>query len=83
MHLGSASRRLVDRRFREITGNSIRRTIEDMRLENVKRLLQTTDMSIEKISRLSGYPNTQRLKYVFKTRFGLTMGEWRKHPRFV
>lgn len=78
MRLGGVSRRLVDRRFREITGSSIRRTIEDLRLENAKRLLQTTDMSIEKISRLSGYANTQRLKYVFKSRTGMSMGEWRR-----
>lgn len=76
-HLGGVSRRLVDRRFREVTGCSIRRTIETLRLENVKRLLQTTDMPIEKISRLSGYANTQRLKYVFKNRVGKSMSEWR------
>lgn len=78
-HLGGVSRRLADRRFRESTGSSIRRTIERLRLEYVKRKLRETDMTIEKISRLSGYSNTQRLKYVFKARFGLTMSEWRKN----
>ena len=77
-HLGDVSRRLVDRRFRELTGNSVRRTIEDLRLEKVKNRLATTNMSIEKISRLCGYANTQRLKYVFKSRFGKSMSEWRK-----
>ena len=77
-HLGNVSRRLVDRRFRELTGTSIRRRIEELRLESAKRRLQDTDMSIEKISWLSGYANTQRLKYVFKARFGQSMSAWRK-----
>jgi LacI family transcriptional regulator len=77
-HLGDVSRRLVDRRFRELTGNSVRRTIENLRLEKVKSRLATTNMSIEKISRLCGYSNPQRLKYVFKSRFGKSMSEWRK-----
>ena len=80
-HLGDVSRRLVDRRFRELTGNSVRRTIEDLRLEKVKNCLAATNMSIEKISRLCGYANTQRLKYVFKSRFGKSMSEWRKAGR--
>jgi transcriptional regulator GlxA family with amidase domain len=80
-HLGDVSRRLVNRRFRELTGNSVRRTIEDLRLEKVKNCLAATNMSIEKISRLCGYANTQRLKYVFKSRFGKSMTEWRKAGR--
>ncbi len=80
-HLGGIARRLVDRRFREATGSSIRRTIEDLRLESVKHRLLTTEMSIKRISRLSGYENTQRLKYVFKSRYGLSMREWRKANR--
>ena len=80
-HLGGVSRRLVDRRFHEATGSSIRRTIEDLRLESVKKRLQTSDLSIDKISHLCGYANAQRLKYVFKSRFGQTMSDWRKENR--
>jgi transcriptional regulator GlxA family with amidase domain len=36
-HLGNVSRRLVDRRFRKLSGNSVRRTIEDLRLGKVKK----------------------------------------------
>jgi len=75
-HLG-VSRRLIDRRFSDATGSSIRRIIEDRRLEQVKKRLRTTKLSISKISRLCGYANEQRLKYVFKQRFGCPMSEWR------
>ena len=76
-HLGGISRRMVDRRFHEATGSSIRRAIEDTRLEMVKRRLLTSDLNINKISRLCGYPNVQRLKYVFKSRVGMSMREYR------
>ena len=78
-HLGNISRRMADRRFHEATGGSIRRAIEDARLEMVKRRLLTSNLNISKISRLCGYPNVQRLKYVFKSRVGMSMREYRKN----
>ncbi len=75
-HLG-VSRRLADARFGAVTGTSIRRAIEDRRLALVRERLKTTRLTIEKISRLCGYANTQRLKYVFKARFGISMSQWR------
>ena len=62
------------------TGTSIHRAIEDRRLALVRERLKTTRLSIEKISRLCGYTNTQRLKYVFKARFGISMSKWRADP---
>lgn len=76
-HLGGISRRMADLRFHEATGGSIRRAIEDRRLELVKHRLLTTNLNIAKISRLCGYPNVQRLKYVFKSRIGMSMREYR------
>ena len=78
-HLGGISRRMADRRFHDATGGSIRRAIEDVRLEMVKGRLRTSDLNIGKISRLCGYPNVQRLKYVFKSRVGMSMREYRKN----
>lgn len=75
-HLG-ISRRLADRRFGAATGTSLRRAIEDRRLALVKERLASTHLPINKISRLCGYANIQRLKYVFKTRFGMSMSTWR------
>lgn len=71
------SRRLVDRRFGTTTGSTVHRAIEDCRLEQVKKRLRTTQLSIKKISHLCGYANEQRLKYVFRERFGCSMSEWR------
>lgn len=75
------SRRLIDRRFSAATGSSIHRAIENCRLEQVKKRLKTTQLSIKKISRLCGYANEQRLKYVFKQRVGCSMSDWRNQQR--
>lgn len=79
-HLG-ISHRLADLRFSQATGSTIQREIEKRKLKNVLRLLTTTNMPINKISVLSGYANPQRLKYVFKQRYGCSMSDWRsKQP---
>ena len=75
-HLG-VSRRLADLRFAQAAGTTIRRALEDRKLDEVKRRLVHTSLSIEKISRLSGYANVQRLKYVFKARTGMSMTDYR------
>ena len=72
---------MVDRRFHEATGGSVRRAIEDARLELVKRRLLTSDLNINKISSLCSYPNVQRLKRVFKARVGMSMREYRANGR--
>ena len=79
-HLG-VSRRMLDRRFGAATGSSIRRAIEDRQLEQVKKRLRTTRLSIKKISHLCGYFNEQRLKYVFKQRVGCSMSDYRKQGK--
>lgn len=81
-HLG-VSRRLADLRFAQTTGTTIRRALEDRKLDEVKRRLVHTSLSIEKISRLSGYANVQRLKYVFRARFGMPMSAYRSSRQSI
>ena len=81
IEFGPLVRRLIDRRFSAATGSSIHRAIENCRLEQVKKRLKTTQLSIKKISRLCGYANEQRLKYVFKQRVGCSMSDWRNQQR--
>lgn len=79
-HVG-VSRSLADLRFRQSTGLSIHEAIEKKRLELVCQRLRNTDLTIDRISRLSGFANPQRLKYVFKARYGTTMSEFRASVR--
>ncbi len=76
-HLG-CSRRLADLRFRELQNTTIGEAITEVRLEEVRRLLQSTSEPIAHISASCGYRNANYLRNLFKRRFGLTMSKWRR-----
>jgi len=76
-HLG-CSRRLADLRFREIQGTTIGETIISMRLDAVKKMLLSTNDSIEEIGRSCGYENPNYLKNLFRRRFEMSMSEFRR-----
>jgi AraC-like DNA-binding protein len=76
-HLG-VSRSLASLRFREYQGETIRETILRMRLDELKKRLASTQMSVSKVARVCGFTDIPHLQVVFKRRFGLPMGKWRK-----
>lgn len=76
-HLG-VSRSLVDLRFREYQGETISEVILRMRLEEVKKRLVSTSMSVTKVARACGFDDVSHLQVVFKRKFGLPMGKWRQ-----
>ena len=71
------SRRLADRRFREITGQSILETILVRRLEAVQRKLTSTKMPIRTITVACGFRNENYAKNLFKKRFKVSMRAFR------
>ncbi len=75
-HLG-VSRSLASLRFREYQGETIRETILRTRLEEVKKRLASTRLSVSKVARVCGFTDIPHLQVVFKQRFGLPMGRWR------
>lgn len=78
-HLG-VSRRLADLRFRECTGKTILEAILETRLDELKRLLASSDDTIKKATRSCGFKDEIHAKHLFKKKFGMTMSEWRnKH----
>lgn len=79
-HLG-VSRRLAELRFRQMEGKSIRRAIEDHRMEEAKRLLAKTSLSVTAIAERIGISGQNRLSHVFKARFGLAPEHWRAGRR--
>lgn len=76
-HLG-VSRSLAALRFREYQGETIREAILRSRLEEVKKRLASTQLSVSKVARVCGFTNIPHLQVVFKSRFGLPMGKWRQ-----
>jgi LacI family transcriptional regulator len=76
-HHFKVSRRLLDLRFREITGTSVNAAIREQQLSDVCNRLKHSKIPIEKIAGLCGFANSSYLKTLFKSRFGMTMREWR------
>lgn len=76
-HLG-VSRSLAALRFREYQGETIREVILRTRLEEVKKRLATTQLSVAKVARVCGFTDIPHLQMVFKKHFGVPMGKWRR-----
>lgn len=76
-HLG-VSHRLANLRFRECTGTTILEAILNVRLEEVKRRLRTSNVPINKITAACGFGNDCHAKHLFRKRFGMTMRDFRK-----
>ena len=75
------SRRLADLRFRELQGRTILQAITERRLEEVRRLLITTNDRMDEIATSCGYPNPTYLKNLFKRKFSMSMSEFRRKGR--
>ena len=76
------SRRLLDKRFREVTGKTVLAAIHTAQLENVHHLLCTTQLSISEIGTLYHFRSESQLKRLFKATYGMTMGDYRIASRF-
>lgn len=74
---------LTELRFRQMEGVSLRRAIEKHRLEEAKRLLSRTGLSVTAIAERVGFSGQNRLSHVFKARFGVAPELWRTSRRNV
>ena len=75
------SRQLLELRFREIRGETLREVIIATRLEEVKRRLRETKHALGEIALACGYANPSYLKTLFRKRVGMTMSEYRRRMR--
>ena len=71
------SRRLLDLRFRQVTGKSVQEAIRERRLEAVKSLLESSNLPIAQVAELCGYNDANYLKNQFKKAFGMSMRDYR------
>lgn len=74
----SISRRQLERRFREELNRTPHEEITATQVARVKQLLRETPMTLEQITRLTGYSHKERLCAVFKRETDKTPGEYRK-----
>lgn len=73
----------LDRLFRTHLMRSVGAEIRRQRLARVKLLLETTDLPISGIARLTGYCTPSHLTNAFKSAFGLTPKDWRAQSAFM
>lgn len=73
---------MTRRQFGEVTrrelGLSPAKLLEVIRLHKAFDLLANTDYTVDGIASMTGLHNRVRLQRIFRARFGMTPGEWRK-----
>jgi transcriptional regulator GlxA family with amidase domain len=74
----SASRRLIEIRFRDSLGHTILDEIQRVRLERVCTLLRETNRQIGEIVHACGFDSESHVSALFRRRFGCTMRDYRK-----
>ena len=75
------SESLARLRFRTVHGHSIKGTILDTQLAEVKHRLATTSDSLVQIAAKTGFSSACRLSHFFKARCGIAPNDWRKTRR--
>ncbi|MBR3087310.1 MAG: substrate-binding domain-containing protein [Kiritimatiellae bacterium] len=71
------SRTLVTMRFRQATGKSVEQALRRRRLDEARRLLRDTRLSVEELAPLCGYENASSLRRAFVRETGVTPMAWR------
>ncbi|MDU8925075.1 DNA-binding transcriptional regulator [Pasteurellaceae bacterium LIM206] len=72
------SRSNLEQRFKDDMGKTIHRVIHEEKLERAKHMLRHTDVSIQEISEICGYPSLQYFYSVFKKEYRQTPKEFRE-----
>jgi len=75
----NCSARLLEIRFKEIVGHSVRDEITSVRMAEVRRLLSETKITVAEIAAASGWKTPGALQALFKRKFGLSMVAYRRH----
>jgi len=70
--------RTFKRRFKTATGSTLIDHVQNLRIEEAKQRLETTDTSFDDISAEVGYENPGFFRRLFKRRTGLTPGQYRR-----
>jgi transcriptional regulator GlxA family with amidase domain len=76
--LSAIPERTLKRRFKAATGSSLIEYLQNLRVEEAKQLLESTDLPMEDISEQSGYSDTSFFRRLFKRLTGLTPGKYRQ-----
>ncbi|KMS92422.1 AraC family transcriptional regulator [Streptomyces regensis] len=67
--------------FTQRTGRSPMRAVREARLRHAARLLEVTDLTVERVAAASGFPSPFHFSRVFRARYGVPPGAYRAGER--
>ena len=73
------SRRVLERRFREILKKSPLEEILDLKIRCAKVMLSSTSLSVTAISQHLGFADVKSLRLHFRNTEGMPPGKWRRY----
>jgi len=74
-------RRTLERRMKTLLGRSPKDELMRTQLEQAKRLLTSTELSIKTISLRTGFANSRYFSQVFRARVGVPPGQFRQQAK--
>ena len=74
----SIPERTLKRRFKQATGVAIIDYVQNLRLENAKRLLESSDDPVDEIAVAIGYEDASFFRRLFRRRVGVSPGRYRR-----
>lgn len=77
------SRRLLERRFKAVTGESIYQYISNLKVKRFAEMLQDTNEQIINIAITLGENDTKSIARKFKAEYGCTPSEWREKSKSI
>ena len=78
VELSNIPERTLKRRFKTATGATLIEYLQNLRVEEAKRLLESGQMPVDEISIESGYDDPSFFRSLFKRRTGLTPSQYRR-----
>jgi len=76
--VASVPARTLKRRFKAATGSTLIEHVQNLRVEDAKRRLETTDTAVDDISAKVGYEDPAFFRRLFRRRTGLKPSEYRR-----
>jgi transcriptional regulator GlxA family with amidase domain len=70
--------RTLKRRFKTATGSTLIEHLQNVRVEQAKRLLENSDMPTDEVSAAAGYEDASFFRQLFKRCTGLTPSQYRR-----
>ena len=74
-------RRTLERRMKALFGRSPKEELLRIQIDEAKRLLSSTQLSIKAVAVRTGFRNSRYFSNVFRTRVGRAPGQFRRLPR--